>query len=270
MFLLDHYGTKRDIAILNTDDTEAIEKALRGPAHHYNHYVPHLDLSAHKDVRVMVVGPYSNMAAGLLAHRVSSIAETNFISSSVLLEHQTQSILAQKLGVSSADVFQVGVWGYSEGATLTDVSQARVCNFKGSITGPKGFSLPLTSCLFDRKWISDTLPALITSRSTEASSHGNHLSSAITLAKLAKGWWNGEGPWYSVGVVEEGKRVAVSRPCTCEAGVWKKKDIELGESAKVCLEELEQKLSLELKIALKCTDVQVGGANEETTPTSKL
>ena len=45
----------------------------------------------------------------------------------------------------------------------------------------------------------------------------------LSLARLMKSWWAGDGMWHSVGVVSEGQRAALCKPCSCQAprGEWK-------------------------------------------------
>ena len=243
---------------------------LHKAATKYELYGGILDYAAQKDVRVVIVGQFSNTGAALMAKRVSSIDKKNFISSSSLAERQASSILAAKLGVAAADVQRVGIWGWSQGNVLPDPFSAEVFHYQGSIVGPDGFSLGIKKCLFDYKWLKEDFPAAVLDRHANSCCYGERnicLAEAVLLGKLMKDWWIGAEAWHSVGVVLEGEDVAISYPCVCRNGVWEKIEnacLEDGNAEKLA-QEVDQ-LKKEFEKALSF----VSKVPETATPISKL
>lgn len=243
----------------------------------YNLYGGILDYTAQKDVRVIIVGPYSNLGAALMAKRVSSINKRNFIASSGLVESQASSVIASKLGVASADVQHVGVWGRSQGRQLLlDVSCTKVSHFKGSIVGPEGFYLDIKKCLFDYKWLNQDFPQITLDRHCNKSScygdkGGVYLADAVSLVKVMKDWWNGNKGWHSVGVVMDDD-IAVSCPCVCKDGVWERVDeASLEENRIKDLKKINAGLKNEFEMALAfVTSSDNGSMTNTDTPSSKL
>ena len=194
LYILDYYN----------DSSTGTNEELSEIAQRYSKYAGILDYSADKDVRVVLIGPYSNTGAGIMSKFVSSIDRKNFISSSSLAEHQASTILVTKMNTTTADVAHVGILGRSQGEVIADTGHVLVKNFQGSVVGPNDFSINLSQCLFDNKWVKDDFPMLFSKRHTNSGCYGNQglcLAEAVVLCKLMKSWCDGDEMWHSVGTV---------------------------------------------------------------------
>lgn len=214
----------------------------------YTYYAGVIDYSANKNIRVVLVGPYANIGAGIMAHTVNSIDKKQFIASPAVAEYQACSILARKLNISSSDVSQVSIWGTCNShSMIPDTSHTLVYHYKGSIVGNDSFSLPLDKCLFDKKWLKEDFPNLLTTRYVESKSS---LVEAVTLTRLMKNWWNSESKaWHSVGVVLKDKEPPLCQPCRCINGIWEKVEGEEtnNNEFKEKIDKIKDKLQEELK-----------------------
>ena len=240
----------------------------------FDQYAGLLDYLAQKDVKVIIVGPYSNTGAALMSRRVSSIDKKNFIASSCLAESQASSILAGKLGVATADVHQVGIWGRSQGDVIPDTSSTIVYHFQGAIVGPDNFSLGIKKCLFDHNWLKDDFLAAVMNRHNNIDCYGNRgvsLAEAVSLSKLMKSWWHGNGSWHSVGVVHEEDGIALSCPCSCLGGSWEKiQDTTTEDRNTEKLEAMTEQLKSELEKTLSFIGLHSENESVSETPNSKL
>ena len=251
----------------------AKEAVIRDAAMKYDLYGSIMDYTAQKDVHVIVVGNWSNTGAALMARRVTSIDKTNFIASSTLVQSQACSVLAGKLGVASADVQRVGIYGRSQGYNvLVDASTAQVYRYQGSIVGPEQFSLGVKKCMFDHLWLREDYPQAVLDRHTNKGNvYGDRrvcVAEAVGLSKLMKDWWAGnEEAWHSVGVVLGDDAVAVSYPCVYKNGRWERIEKKNGNEE---LAEVVQQLKEELEKAMTCVAPPERVDSEVPTPTSKL
>ena len=207
VFLLDY-----------TQESKNEETLLHASAT-YTRFAGIMDFNADKEVLVLAAGPYASMGVALMANRVSSLSKAQFVASPATIEHQAASVLAAKLGMASSDVRKVGVWGSCDGQVVIDTTHTHVHNHKGSIVGGAEFSLPLRKCLFDLVWLKEEFNKEVTSHHFQLKSS---LVEGLSLARLMKSWWAGDGAWHSVGVVSEGQRAALCKPCSCQAprGEW--------------------------------------------------
>lgn len=208
------------VFLLDYMQEEKCDEMLSKVSTKYTSYAGIMDFNADKEVLVMAAGPYANLCVALMANKVSSLSKSQFIASPATIEHQAASILASKIGVASSDVRRVGVWGSCDGDVIIDTSHTQVHNHKGSIVGRPHFSLPLRKCLFDLVWLKDEYNKEVVEHHSQLKSS---LVDALGLARLMKSWWAGDGAWHSVGVVSEGEKAALCRPCLCETarGEWK-------------------------------------------------
>ena len=251
----------------------AKEAVIRDAAIKYDLYGGILDYAAQKDVRVIIVGQWSNTGAALMARRVTSIDKANFIASSTLAQSQACSVLAGKLGVASADVQHVGIYGRSQGYNvLADASTAQVYHYQGSIVGPDDFSLGVKKCMFDYRWLREDYPQAVLERHiNKGNVYGDRrvcVAEAAGLSKLMKDWWDGnDGAWHSVGVVLGDDSVAVSYPCVYRNGMWERIEKEDGNEE---LAKVVQQLKEELDKAVTCVAPPERVDSEVSTPTSKL
>ena len=271
----DEVFIRSESANMETNDKDvANEAVLREAAMKYDMYGGLLDYVAQKNVRVIIVGQFSNTGAALMSRRVSSIDKKNFVSSSSLVESQASSVLASKLGVATSDIKQVGIWGCSQGISiLPDTLSAVVYHYQGSVVGPDDYSLSIKKCLFDYKWLKEDFPAIVVDRHNNSSCYGErgaYLAEAVSLSKLMKDWWTGVEAWHSVGVVHEGEDIAVTYPCIGKNGVWEKIEnatLEEGNAEK--LAKIVSELKKEFEKAASFLENN-SESNVTVTPASKL
>lgn len=166
---------------------------LASAASLYHKYGATLDFCAQKEVRVIVAGCYANTGAAILARSAPSLPSTQIIAASSLAERQARSVIGTRLGLNTADIQQVCVWGRTCGDVLVDASSAVVQHFQGAITGPGPFSLPIQRCVFEREWVEREFQ-LAVRRRHRGGRGAARLSEAMGVAELMRLWWkSGEG-----------------------------------------------------------------------------
>ena len=69
---------------------------------------------------------------------------------------------------------------------IVDASSARVRHYPGAIVGPDPFSLPLSNCLFDSKWLTSGLAEEVRRRGEE---EGRGLNEAVAIADMVRQWF---------------------------------------------------------------------------------
>ena len=253
----------------SSDSGQQSPEELAHAASLYLKYGATLDFCAQKEVRVIVAGCYANTGAAILARSAPSLPSTQIIAAPSLAERQARSIIGTRLGLNTADIQQVCVWGRTCGHVLVDASSAVVRHFQGAITGPNPFSLPIQRCEFEREWLERELQ-LEVERRHRGGRGAARLSEAMGVAELMRLWWRGgerkeeeeeersvvdltscelpdcsslhcsPSPWQPVGVVSDGdcygfpKGVVCSVPARCVEGEWKVvKGIQLSEEMEV-------------------------------------
>ena len=154
----------------------------------YVKYGAALDIYAHKEVRVIVAGRFGNVGAALLSRFAPSLPSAHIISAASQAEQNARSIIATTLGVNTADVRQVCIWGQTCGDVLVDASSAKVQHFNGAVTGPDPFFLPIEQCIFEREWLGCKLQQLVQQRQ-QASIGVGVMSGANALSELMSIWW---------------------------------------------------------------------------------
>ena len=161
---------------------------LASAASLYVKYAAALDFFAHKEAQVIVAGRYGNVGAALLSRFAPSLPSAHIISAASQAEQYARSIIATTLGLNTADVRQVCIWGQTCGDVLVDASSAKVQHFKGVVIGPDPFFLPIERCIFEREWLGCRLQQLVRQRH-HASIGVGAISGANALSELMRVWW---------------------------------------------------------------------------------
>lgn len=73
---------------------------------------------------------------------------------------------------------------------IVDASSARVRHYPGAIVGPDPFSLPLSNCLFDSKWLANGLAEEVRMREQE---EGRGMNEAVAIADVVHQWFASKG-----------------------------------------------------------------------------
>ena len=184
IFVLDQFPADTDVTTLAT---------------HYHHYAQVLDhCNTGNDIKVLVYGRHSDIAVLIMSHYATSMQRQQFCSSHYFTEQQAKSILAGKLHINPSNITNVAVWGNS-----VDLSQCRVSQYQGAIVGPPHFTLPLTSCLFDTKWLEEDFHKEFSTRTTNEGykEGGPCIAEAASILRHMIDWTNGsDTEFHSVGV----------------------------------------------------------------------
>ena len=86
-------------------------------------------------------------------------------------------------------------------------SASRVSQYQGAIVGPPHFTLPLTSCLFDTKWLEEDFHKEFSTRTTNEGykEGGPCIAEAASILRHMIDWTNGsDTEFHSVGVPSDG------------------------------------------------------------------
>jgi len=188
IFVLDQFPADNDVSTLAT---------------HYHHYAQVLDqCNTGNDIKVLVYGRHSDLAVLIMSHYATSMQRQQFCSSHYFTEQQAKSILAGKLHINPSNITNVAVWGNS-----VDLSQCRVSQYQGAIVGPPHFTLPLTNCLFDAKWLEEDFHKEFSIRTTNEGykEGGPCIAEAASILQHMTDWTNGsDTEFHSVGVPSDG------------------------------------------------------------------
>ncbi|XP_063068674.1 putative malate dehydrogenase 1B isoform X2 [Engraulis encrasicolus] len=127
------------------------QAALRKMAAQYRHYGKLINSRADKSVRVMVAGDsFVNLKCSLLLESAPSVDSSHFVAMGTQLECEARAQIGKKLGVKTADVTDVFIWGNISGHFCMDFQRTRVFRYEGAISGPASFSLPLLEMAYNR------------------------------------------------------------------------------------------------------------------------
>ncbi|GAV04212.1 hypothetical protein RvY_14524 [Ramazzottius varieornatus] len=78
--------------------------------------------------------------ASYLMWKVRKLPDANLLVDSCIVERNYRSVIAEELGVRTADVLSTPVWGNLGGTMLMDPTAARVSGYQGAIEAPKALS----------------------------------------------------------------------------------------------------------------------------------
>lgn len=147
---------------------------------------------AGNDVKVLVVGGPSNVICNiLLAATQNNINRDNFFSLARLDENRAKNAIAQRLGVKTADIKDLIIWGQPHYQQIVDTKISRVSQYNGAIWGPHipGFSQDVREIVHDDKWLATEMAELTLQRQTELNElKGSGPSISIAAAVLDQLW----------------------------------------------------------------------------------
>ena len=200
IFIVDQFSSDTDISTV---------------AYHYHNYAKLLDGSnPGGDTKVMVYGLYSELAVSIMVHYSNCLKRSQFCSSHYFTERQVNSIVANKLNINSSNISGVAIWG-----STVDLTMCRVSQYNGAITGPPHFSLPLSNCLFDTKWLQEDFFKEFSLRSSKSGYKDDNpsVAEATSLLHHIQDWINGSNEeFHAVGVVSDGSIAAITDGlCVC-------------------------------------------------------
>ncbi|KAK1802699.1 hypothetical protein P4O66_021241, partial [Electrophorus voltai] len=239
--------------------SEAI--VLTKVAERYRLYGQLMEGNAHPDVRVLVAGTvYVNLKCSLLIESVTSNCPKRFVAIATQLEGQARAQLAEKLAVKSPDISDVIIWGNISGTFHIDLQRAKVFRYKGAICGPAGFSHPVLEVVYDRKWLKDDFPTLVSSRHSAISLRTNRpaaISASNGIISVVCAWYDGSlhHEIFSLGVPSTGHfgipvGLVFSVPVSFCHGSWSvHSDITIDDELKCKLDIAINELMVEKDIA---------------------
>ncbi|KAL2087508.1 hypothetical protein ACEWY4_016336 [Coilia grayii] len=207
------------------------QAVLRKVAGKYRHYGKLIDSRADKTVQVMVAGDsFVNLKCSLLLENAPSVDSGHFVAMGTQLACESSAQIAKKLGVMSADVTDVIIWGNISGRFYMDFQRTRVFRYKGAISGPSNFSQPLLEMAYNRKTFETDIMSLvsvqrstITSRTKSAAA----ISATNGICSILQAWnkTRSSGKVFSLGVISKGeynipKGLVFSMPVIFNCGQW--------------------------------------------------
>ena len=155
--------------------------------------------NAASDVRVAVVGNPANTNALIAQANAAGVDPSRFTAMIRLDENRAKSQLAQKAGVSVADVTNLAVWG--------NHSPTMVPGFDNALIGGK----PVNEVITDRAWLEGEFLTTVQQRGKaiiDARGASSAASAASALVDHVRDWTGGtptaKGDWVSMGVSSDG------------------------------------------------------------------
>ncbi|XP_048091244.1 putative malate dehydrogenase 1B [Alosa alosa] len=212
--------------------TEEVGRAvMKKVAKNFQNYGKLIDSRAHKNVRVMVVGDsFINLKCSLLLENAPSVDSSHFVAMGTQLEYEARAQIAKKLGVTSADVTDVIIWGNISGSFHVDLQRARVFRYEGAIYRPPNFSQPLLEMSNNRKKFETDIMSLLSlhrSMVTSKTERAAAMSATNGVCAILKAWNNNSSPKevFSLGIISRGeynvpKGLVVSMPVVFSCGQW--------------------------------------------------
>ena len=151
------------------------------------------------DVRVAVVGNPANTNALIAASNADGVPLDRFTAMVRLDENRATTQLAQKAGVSVADVTNLAVWGNHSPTMVPDVDNAKISG------------RPLTEVITDRDWLEGEFITTVQQRGKaiiDARGSSSAASAANALIDHVRNWCGGtptaDGDWVSMAVPSDG------------------------------------------------------------------
>ncbi|KAL4635808.1 putative malate dehydrogenase 1B [Arapaima gigas] len=237
------------------------ESRVRETAERFHQYGQLIGATAHKEVRVIVAGSsFVNLKCVILLESAPSLSYKQCVVTATQLEKEAMFQIVQKLNVTCADVNNVIVWGNISGSFHTDLQRAQVFRYQGAIWGPPGFSRPVLDVLYDRKWLEEDFPALLSSHHEKVVTKTNRepaLSAANGIIAVLRAWNHDSSPGevLSLGVLSTGQfgipaGLVFSMPVLFQSGTWRMaSDISIDEELKGKLQAAVDQLREEKAIA---------------------
>lgn len=196
---------------------------------------------AKRDVKVLVVGNPANTNAYITAKSAPDLPAKNITAMLRLDHNRALSQLAAKVGISSADIEKLAVWGNHSPTMYADY---RFATANGK---------PLPELVNDEAWYRDVLIPKVGKRGA-AIIEARGLSSAASAANAAvdhmHDWIHGtDGGWVSMGVASDGsygipEGIVYGMPCVCANGAYEVvKDLPVDEFSRIMMDKTLQELT---------------------------
>ncbi|PIE32568.1 MAG: malate dehydrogenase [Ilumatobacter coccineus] len=177
-----------------------------------------LSRSAHRDVKVIVVGNPANTNALIAMNNAPDIDPRQFTGMTRLDHNRALSQLAHKVGVGTTHITKMSIWGNHSASQYPDV-------FHCEVDGRNAYEL-----VNDHDWLDGTFVPTVAKRGS-AIINARGASSAASAANAAiehiRDWSLGtpEGDWVSMAVPSDGsygvpEGIISSFPCTCANGTY--------------------------------------------------
>ncbi|KAL6068651.1 malate dehydrogenase [Balamuthia mandrillaris] len=182
-----------------------------------------LNAYASRDVKVLVVGNPANTNCLIAMSCAPDIPSRNFSALTRLDQNRATAQVAQKVGVSVADVHNVIIWGNHSATQFPDVAH-------GFVASPSG-KQPLSELLKGQEeWLDRHFIPTVQQRGAaviKARKLSSAASAATAVVDHMRDWLLGTQPgaWVSMGVVSDGsygvsKGIIYSFPVTCSHGEY--------------------------------------------------
>ena len=177
-----------------------------------------INAGAADDVRVLVGGNPANTNALIAAAHAPDVPSSRFTAMTRLDHNRALTQLAQKAGVSVADIERLTIWGNHSATQYPDI-------FHASIQGK-----PAAEVVNDQAWLENEFIPTVAKRGAqiiEARGASSAASAANAAIDHVYSWVNGtpEGDWTSAAIVSDGsygvpEGLISSFPVTSEGGEW--------------------------------------------------
>ena len=177
-----------------------------------------INAGAADDVRVLVVGNPANTNALIAAAHAPDVPAARFPAMTRLDHNRALTQLAQKAGVSVADIERLTIWGNHSATQYPDI-------FHATIQGK-----PAAEVVADQAWLENEFIPTVAKRGAqiiEARGASSAASAANAAIDHVYSWVNGtpEGDWTSAAIVSDGsygvpEGLISSFPVTSDGGEW--------------------------------------------------
>ena len=198
-----------------------------------------LNGAAADDVKVLVVGNPANTNALILAANAPDIPAERITAMTRLDENRAVALLAQKLGVSVADVDDLVVWGNHSPSMFPDL-------FNATVNGERAADQ------VDMDWYENEYIPRVGKRGAEVI-EARGASSAASAANAAidhvRDWVSGAGGLRSMAVASDGsygvaEGIISSFPVRCADGAYAiEQDLDVGEFAQAKIDATVKELT---------------------------
>ncbi|MBA3606690.1 MAG: malate dehydrogenase, partial [Acidimicrobiia bacterium] len=175
-----------------------------------------LSRSAHRDVKVLVVGNPANTNALVLQRNSPDLDPRRFTAMTRLDHNRAVTQIAQKLGAAVTDVKKMTIWGNHSTTQYPDLMHCEVA-------GRNAYE-----AVSDHDWVDTTFIPDVATRGAaiiEARGASSAASAANAAVDHIRSWVQGtpDGDWVSMGIVSDGsydvpEGIMSSFPCTCAGG----------------------------------------------------
>jgi len=180
---------------------------------------------ADRNVKVLVVGNPANTNALITMSSAPTIPRENFTALTRLDHNRAKNQIARKLGVNSAGVHNVIIWGNHSSTQYPDVNHGYISDHPTA-----GMHDGIRSVINDDKWLRETFIPAVQKRGAaviKARKLSSAASAANAIADHLRDWLLGtpQGEMVSMAVPSDGSYgiaagVIYSYPCVCSGGKY--------------------------------------------------